>query len=126
MLSQKFKKEFGLSEVSTLTPADASGPTIWLTDVGIHKIDGPTLIPFNMVQAIKSKKRLTWSFYPTADEALSISIWRFIQGSNKIRQFLPHTPWPRMRSTKSSENSSLSANMAEDNEVIGGGEQLVD
>ena len=28
MLSQKIKKRFGLSEVSTLTPADASGPTV--------------------------------------------------------------------------------------------------
>ena len=44
MFFQKIKKKFGLwstrSEVSTLTPADASSPTIWSTDAGTHKIDG--------------------------------------------------------------------------------------
>ena len=57
MLSQKIKKGFGLSEVSTLTPADASGPTVRSTDAGTHKIDGSTLKPFSMVQAIRSKRK---------------------------------------------------------------------
>ena len=42
MLSQKIKKRFRLSEVSSLTPADASGFTVQLTDAGTHKIDGFT------------------------------------------------------------------------------------
>ena len=40
MLSQKIKKGFGLSKVSTLTPADASGPMVWSTNAGTHKING--------------------------------------------------------------------------------------
>ena len=54
MLSQKIKKGFGPSEVSTLTPADASGLTVWTTNTGTHKIDGSTLKPFSMIQAIRS------------------------------------------------------------------------
>ena len=46
MFFWKIKKRFGLwltkIEVSTLTLTDASGPTVWLTDIGIHKIDGFT------------------------------------------------------------------------------------
>ena len=42
MLSQKIKKGFRLSEVSTLTPADASGFTVRSTNTGTHKIDGFT------------------------------------------------------------------------------------
>ena len=53
-LSKKIKKGFGLSEVSTLTPADASGLTVRSTDVGTHKIDGPILKPFSRVQ-VKDK-----------------------------------------------------------------------
>ena len=49
MFSQKIKKRFGLwstgSEVSTLTPADASGPTVQSTNAGTHKIVDPTLKP---------------------------------------------------------------------------------
>ena len=50
MFSQRIKKGFGLSEVSTLTPADASGLTVRSTDAGTHKIDGPTFKPFSKVQ----------------------------------------------------------------------------
>ena len=53
MLFQKIKKGFGLSKVSTLTPADTSGLTVWLTDAKTHKIDGFTFKPFSMVQAKK-------------------------------------------------------------------------
>ena len=42
-----------------------------------------------------------------------------------MRQFLPYTLWPRLRSTRSSENLLLSANMAKDNEIVDGDEQLV-
>ena len=46
MFFQKIKKRFGLwltkSEVSTLTPTDASGPTVWSTNAETHKIDGFT------------------------------------------------------------------------------------
>ena len=42
MLSSKIKKGFGLGEVSILTPADASGPTVQSTDVGTYKSDGFT------------------------------------------------------------------------------------
>ena len=42
MFFQKIKKRFGLSEVSTLTPADASGSTAQSTNTGTHKIDGST------------------------------------------------------------------------------------
>ena len=59
MFSQKIKKGFELSEVSILTPADASGLTVRSTDAGTHKING-----FNfknedgcMVQAIKSGEK---------------------------------------------------------------------
>ena len=60
-LLKKIKKSFGLwlpkSEVSILISADASGLTIRSTDVKTHKIDGSTLKPFSMVQAIKSKQK---------------------------------------------------------------------
>ena len=59
MLSQKIKKGFGLSEVSTLILTDASGRMVWSTAAGTHKIDGSTLKPFSMVQAIRSEKGLT-------------------------------------------------------------------
>ena len=42
MLFQKIKKGYGLSEVSILTLADASGPTVRSTNAGTHKIDGFT------------------------------------------------------------------------------------
>ena len=41
-LFQKIKKGFGLSKVSTLTPADTSGPTIRSTNAKTYKIDGFT------------------------------------------------------------------------------------
>ena len=50
MFSQKIKKGFGLSEVSTLTSADASGLTVQSTNAGTHKIDNPTFKPFSKVQ----------------------------------------------------------------------------
>ena len=81
MFSQRIKKGFGLSEVSTLTPADASGLTVRSTDAGTHKIDGFTFkndrwlvrtfgLHQNMVQAIRSgEKGLPGD--PTAAKALS-------------------------------------------------------
>ena len=42
MLFQRIKKGFGLSEVSTLTPADASGLTVRSTNAKTHKIDSFT------------------------------------------------------------------------------------
>ena len=55
MFSQRIKKGFGLSEVSTLIPADASGLTVRSIDAGTHKIDGFTFKNKDgyMVQAIK-------------------------------------------------------------------------
>ena len=50
ILSQKIKKGFGLSEVSTLTPADALGLMARSANARTHKIDGPILKSFNMVQ----------------------------------------------------------------------------
>ena len=38
------------NEVSTPTPADASGLTVQSTDAGTHKINGLTLKPFSRVQ----------------------------------------------------------------------------
>ena len=49
MFSQRIKKGFGLSEVNTLTPVDASGLTVRLTNAGSHKIDGPTFKLFSKV-----------------------------------------------------------------------------
>ena len=57
MFFWKIKKRFELSEVSTLTLADASGLTVQSTDAGNHKIDGSTLKLFSMVQAIRSGKK---------------------------------------------------------------------
>ena len=71
-------------------------------------------------------QRLTWRFYSTAAKALSTLINIVIQGSYKIRQFLPHTPCSRVHPTRSSKNLSLSDDMAENNEVIGGDKQLGD
>ena len=55
MFSQRIKKGFGLSEVSTPTPANASGLTVRSSDAGTHKIDGFTFKNKDgcMVQAIK-------------------------------------------------------------------------
>ena len=54
MFFWKIKKRFGFwsngSKVSILTSADASGLTVWSTNVGIHKIDGPTFKLFGKVQ----------------------------------------------------------------------------
>ena len=50
----------------------------------------------------------------------------FIQDSSKIRQFLSHIFWPKMRPTRLLENLSLSKDMVENNEVVAGGKQLVD
>ena len=49
MFSKRIKKGSGLSEVSTLTPADTSGLTVRSTDAGTHKIDGLILKPFSRV-----------------------------------------------------------------------------
>ena len=61
MFFRKIKNRFRLwstsSEINTLTSADASGLTIWSANVGTHKIDGATLKPFSMVQAIRSKRK---------------------------------------------------------------------
>ena len=51
---RKIQKRFELwstgSEVSTLTPVDASGLTVCSTNAGTHKIDGPTLKSFRRVE----------------------------------------------------------------------------
>ena len=66
---RKIKKRFGLSKVSTLTPADASGPIVRSTNVRIHKIDGTTLKPLvwsrwkisSKRPVYFSKRRSLWS-----------------------------------------------------------------
>ena len=88
MFFQKIKKKFELwstgSEVSTLILADASGPMVWSTDAGIHKIDGSTLKPFSMVQAIRSgKKSLPGDLIPPP-RLYRVSINVFIQSLSKI------------------------------------------
>ena len=45
------------SEVNTLTLADASGLTVWSINIGTHKIDAPTLNPFNRVQVEDKLRR---------------------------------------------------------------------
>ena len=62
-------KRFGLwptkSEVSTLTPADALGLTVQLTDAETYKIDGPTLKPFSRVQVEDKLKKARLFFEKT-------------------------------------------------------------
>ena len=53
MLSQKIRKGFGISKVSTLTSTDVSGLMVWSTNAGTHKIDSPTLEKFSIVQIKK-------------------------------------------------------------------------
>ena len=65
MLSQKIKKGFTLSEVSTLTPADALGLTVRSTNAGTHKINGPTLKPFIRVQVEDKLKEARLFFKKT-------------------------------------------------------------
>ena len=65
MFSQRIKKGFGLSEVSTLTPADASGLTVRSTDAGTHKIDGSTFKPFSRVQVEDKLKEARLLFEET-------------------------------------------------------------
>ena len=63
---EKIKKSFEFwspkSKVSTLTPANASGLTIWSTNARIHKINGPTLKPFSRVQ-VEDKLKETRLFF---------------------------------------------------------------
>ena len=84
MFFRKIKKRFGLSEVSTLTSADASGLTVQSTNAGNYKIDRSTLKPFSMVQAIISGEK-----GPPGDLILLASLYQvsinvFIQGLSKI------------------------------------------
>ena len=53
------------SEVSTLTPADTSGLTVWSTDAGTHKIDGPKLKPFSRVEVEDKFKEVCLFFKET-------------------------------------------------------------
>ena len=53
------------SEVSTLTPADASGLTVQSTNVGTHKIDGPILKLFSRVQVEDKLKEARLLFEET-------------------------------------------------------------
>ena len=46
----------------------------------------------------------------------------FIQSFSKIRHFLPHTLWSKVRPTRLSKNLLLSENMAKINEIVGGSE----
>ena len=68
-LSKKIKKSFGLwsprSKVSTLTPADASSLTVWSTNAGTHKIDGPILKPFSRVKVEDKLKKARLFFEET-------------------------------------------------------------
>ena len=62
MFFQKIKKRFGLSEIGILTLADGSGLTVSSTNAKTHKIDGPTLKPFNRVQ-LKDKLKKAYLFF---------------------------------------------------------------
>ena len=134
------KLHFFRGEIGTLTSADASGLTVWSTNVRTNKIDYPTLKLFSIAQV----EEALWNAFPIflsnaavcfAKAYLEFLFRRqsfihfdqsFIQSLSKIRQFLPHIPWPRMHPSTSSENTSFSKDMAENNEVVGSGEQLVD
>ena len=80
----------------------------------------------NMVQAIRSKRKTYLKVLPYRRRGFIDFDQSFIQGSNKICQFLPHTLWPRMRPTRLLESLPLTADMAENDEVVGGGAQLFD
>ena len=129
MYFQKIKKSFGLwlpvSNVSTLTPPDASGLTIWSTDAGTHKIDGTTLKPLVgsrwKIRSGKArlffrrdvssgrlnvdsfeKERLTWRFC-FATEAY----WVLIKVSSKALAKISHTTHPRPRACPTKLSESL-------------------
>ena len=57
---EKIKKKFELwspkSKVSTLIPVDVVDLIIWLTNIGTHKVKGPTLKTFSIIQAIRLGK----------------------------------------------------------------------
>ena len=74
---------------------DALGFTVWLTNAGTHKIDGPTLKPFSMVQ-VKDKLKEACLFFQKNVPSSRLNVnsfekekltWRFCSAAKALSSF---------------------------------------